>query len=238
MSNVKRVRVKICGLREVDKAVSIAKCGADAIGLVFADSPRWVSPEQARDISQALPPLVARVGVFVDASPAAMNRVVEKVGLDYIQLSGSEPPDVVTQLDRPVIRCFQVKDLNWLDEARRWTSEVSEPHRVAAVGLDAYKKGMHGGTGEKFSWELVGDPMRAGALNDLPPLMLSGGLDETNVLTAIQVVEPWVVDVSSGVESAPGVKDVAKANRFIITVIDDVKELTGPFWAEPRRKGG
>jgi phosphoribosylanthranilate isomerase len=101
---------------------------------------------------------------------------------------------------------------------------------VAAILLDTFKPGSHGGTGERFNWELVADARAAGALAGLPPLILSGGLDEKNVISAIEMVQPWAVDVSSGVESAPGVKDVRKASSFIATVVDDVPELRSDFW--------
>jgi phosphoribosylanthranilate isomerase len=227
---MKRVRVKVCGLREPEKAAAIARCGADAIGMVFADSPRWVSPEQAREISDALPPFVATVGVFVNAAPVVINRVVEKARLQYIQLHGDEAPELVEQIDRPVIKAFRVRDTGWLAEVRQWLSAVATPWRVAAILLDAYKEGAYGGTGERFNWEWVADARQAKALAGLPPIILSGGLDKNNVVTAMGVVQPWAVDVSSGVEAAPGVKDVEKANRFIITVVDDVPELRSDFW--------
>jgi len=227
---MKRVRVKVCGLREPLKAAAIARCGADAIGMVFADSPRWVSPEQGRAVADVLPPLVTKVGVFVDASPAVLNSVAEKVRLDLLQLHGNEPPDIVEKLERPVIKAFRVRGREWLEEARHWLDGVATPSRVTAILLDAFKPDVHGGTGERFNWEWVADARLAGAMAGLPPVILSGGLDAKNVITAIANVQPWAVDVSSGVESAPGVKDVAKANRFIITVIDDVPELDSDFW--------
>lgn len=230
-ARVKRVRVKVCGLREPNKAAAIARCGADAIGLVFADdSPRWVSPEQAREITDVLPPFVATVGVFVDASPMVMNRVAGKARLQYLQLHGEEPPQIVEALDRPVIKAFRVRDSGWVGEVRRWLSALATPSRVAAILLDTYRSGRPGGTGEQFTWEWVGDARQAGALAGLPPMILSGGLNKTNVVTAMSVVQPWAVDVSTGVESAPGIKDVEKANRFIITVVDDVPELDSDFW--------
>ncbi len=227
---MKRVRVKVCGLREPDKAAAIARCGADAIGLVFADSPRWVSPDQARAVADALPPLVATVGVFVDATPLVMNRLAGKVGLDYLQLHGDEPPEIVAQLDRPVIKAFRVRSPDWPGQVRAWLDEVPPPGRVAAILLDAFKAGVRGGTGEQFNWEWVADARAAGALRSMPPMILSGGLSHANVITGIEMAQPWAVDVSSGVESAPGVKDVAKANRFIIRVVDDVPELRSDFW--------
>jgi len=227
---MKRVRIKVCGLREPDKAAAIARCGADAIGLVFADSPRWVSPEQARAVADALPPLVATVGVFVDASPLVMNRLAGKVGLDYLQLHGDEPPEIVAQLDRPVIKAFRVRSPDWPGQVGQWLGGVASPGRVAAILLDTYKAGVRGGTGEQFNWEWVADARAAGVLRSMPPMILSGGLDHTNVITGIEMAQPWAVDVSSGVESTPGVKDVAKANRFIIRVVDDVPELRSDFW--------
>jgi len=224
------VRVKVCGLRDGPTAAKIARRGADAIGLVFADSPRWVSPEQAREVTDALPPFVAAVGVFVDSSPAVLNRVGERAALHYLQLHGDEPPEIVAELDRPVIKAFRVRDERWLDDVRRWLDGVGDRGRVAAVLLDAYKPGAHGGTGERFNWEWVGDARAVGALDGLPPIILSGGLEASNVLTAIRVVQPWAVDVSSGVESRRGIKDVDKASRFITTVVDDVPELNGGFW--------
>ena len=227
---MKRVRVKVCGLREPAKAAAIARCGADAIGMVFADSPRWVSPEQARAITDVLPPLVWAVGVFVDASAAVMNRVAAKARLHYLQLHGQEDPEIVGQLDRPIIKAFRIRDELWLDEVRRWMDGATTPSRVAAILLDTYKPDVAGGTGERFNWEWIADARLTGAMAGLPPLILSGGLDEGNVITGLQVVQPWAVDVSSGVESAPGVKNVDKANRFIIRVIDDVPELDSDFW--------
>ena len=220
----------MCGLRTPAKAAAIARCGADAIGLVFADSPRWVSPEQARAVTDVLPPFVAAVGVFVNTSVAVMNRLADKVRLHYLQLHGEEPPEIVETLNRPVIKAFRVRDAEWLNEVRRWLDGVGTISRVAAILLDAYKPEARGGTGERFNWELVGDARRAGVLAGLPPMILSGGLDDKNIVTAMEMVQPWAVDVSSGVESAPGVKDVAKTNRFLITVVDDVPDLDSDFW--------
>lgn len=228
---MQRVRIKICGLREPDKAAAIARCGADAIGLVFVpESPRWVSVEQAAAVTAALPPLVWAAGVFVNAPADVMNRAAAKAGLHLLQLHGEEPPEIVASLDRPAVKAFRVKDAGWLAEVRAWLAGVPDGVRVAGVLLDAYKAGAHGGTGERFSWELVADARSAGSLRGLPPLILSGGLDVTNILTAIDVVKPWAVDVSSGVESAPGVKDVKKASDFIAAVTDDVPRLKSEFW--------
>ncbi len=228
---MQRVRIKICGLREPDKAQAIAKCGADAIGLVFVkESPRWVSPELAAEVAAALPPLVSTVGVFVNAPAETMNRVAERAKLHYLQLHGEEPPEMVADLARPVIKAFRVRDERWLEEVGRWLSGLADPAAVGAILLDAYRPDAHGGTGQRFNWQWVAAAREAGALKQLPPMILSGGLDVTNVVTAIEAVQPWAVDVSSGVESAPGVKDVKKASSLIAAVTDDVPRLRGDFW--------
>lgn len=220
----------MCGLREPAQAAAIARCGADAIGMVFADSPRWVSVEQARAITDVLPPMVSAVGVFVNAQPAAMNRAADKARLQYIQLHGDEGPEIVEALDRPVFKAFRINQPSWLADVRRWLDGVRSVSRVAAILLDAFRPDRYGGTGERFNWELVADARQAGVMSGLPPIILSGGLDEHNVVSGIEIVQPWAVDVSSGVEKSPGVKDVAKASSFIATVIDDVPALHSEFW--------
>ena len=159
---MRRVRIKVCGLREPGKAARIAKCGADAIGLVFApDSPRWISLERAREVTNVLPPMVWAVGVFVDAQPEAMNHAAEKARLHYLQLHGNEPPEIVEALNRPVIKAFRVRDENWLAEVHNWLAGVRSVSHVAAILLDAYKPGVQGGTGQHFNWELVADARAA-----------------------------------------------------------------------------
>ena len=226
---MQRVRVKICGLRDATQALRIAQMGADAIGLNFASSPRWVSPEQARAVADVLPPLVAAVGVFVDAEPETINRVVDRVGLDLIQLHGDEPPGVVEALARPCIKAFAVRDAGWIEQVRAWLDGVRSVRRVSAVLLDAYNPKVRGGTGERFNWEWVADARAAGKLAGLPPLILSGGLDAGVVSDAIDVVRPWAVDVSSGVESAPSVKDLKKVQSFIGATREG-GQLRSEFW--------
>ena len=226
---MQRVRVKICGLREPVQALKIAQMGADAIGLVFASSPRWVSPEQARAITDVLPPLVTAVGVFVDADPALISRVVERAGLHMVQLAGDEPPDIVDALPVPVIKGFRVRGPDWFEEVYAWLDGVRMHRRLAAVLLDAYEPQARGGTGKQFNWEWVADAHAAGETAALPPLILAGGLDADNVSKAIDLVQPWAVDVSSGVESAPGVKDIRKVERFILATREG-DELRSSFW--------
>ncbi|MDY7010635.1 MAG: phosphoribosylanthranilate isomerase [Planctomycetota bacterium] len=210
-----QTRIKICGLRSPERAAEIAKMGADAIGLVFAESPRRVTPAQARMVTDALPPAVAAVGVFVDTDAETINRIVAEASLTMAQLHGDEPPEIVTDLTVPVIKAFRVRDAGWIDEVSAWLDGVQSLEHVAAVLLDAYVPGVAGGTGERFNWDWVTEAREAGRLEAIPPLILSGGLDTENVAEAIRIVQPWMVDVSSGVESAPGVKDLSKVEAFI-----------------------
>ena len=226
---MQRVRVKICGLRDPMQALKAAQMGADAIGLVFASSPRWVSPEQARAVADVLPPLVSAVGVFVDEDADTINRVVERVGLDLLQLHGDEPPEIVEELARPCIKAFAMREGDWVERVRGWLDGVRSRRRVAAVLLDAYKPNVRGGTGERFYWVWVAQARAAGKLVGLPPMILSGGLNADVVSDAIDVVRPWAVDVSSGVESSPGVKDLKKVASFIGATREG-NELHSEFW--------
>jgi phosphoribosylanthranilate isomerase len=226
---MQRVRVKIEGLRDPTEALKVAQIGADAVGVVFAESPRWVSPEQARAIVDNLPLWVTTVGVFVNADAETINRVVGRTGIDTVQLHGDEPPEIVGQIDAPVIKAFRIRDESWLDEVRRWLSGVGSRAQVAAVLLDAYSPRARGGTGEAFNWQLVADARAAGAMAGLDPFILAGGLAPDNVGGAIDLVQPWAVDVASGVEKAPGVKDLKKVERFIRATREGA-ELKTEFW--------
>ncbi len=224
-----RVRVKICGVRDPVQALKIAQMGADAVGLVFASSPRWVSPEQARAVTDVLPPMVAAVGVFVDEDADTINRVAQRVGLAMVQLSGDEPPEIVEDLALPVIKAFGVRDAGWVDAVTAWLDAVQSRRRVAGVLLDAYNPTVRGGTGQRFNWEWVAEARSAGRLAGLGPLILAGGLDAGVVSDAIEIVMPWAVDVSSGVESSPGVKDLRKVEDFILATREG-DELRSDFW--------
>ena len=226
---LQRVRIKIEGLRDAREAMKIAQMGADAIGMVFAESPRWVSPEQARAIVDVLPPWVATVGVFVNSDAETVNRVVRRTGIGYVQLHGDEPPEIVARIDAPVIKAFRVRDENWLTEVRSWIDAAGARRNLAAVLLDAYDKSARGGTGKRFNWDLVADARAAGALAGLDPIILAGGLDASCVSRAIDAVKPWAVDVASGVEKAPGVKDLEKVAEFILATREG-NVLDSEFW--------
>jgi phosphoribosylanthranilate isomerase len=228
-AGMQRVRVKIEGLRDPATAMKIAQMGADAIGVVFAESPRWVSPEQARAIVDVLPPWVATVGVFVDADARTINRVVERTGISMVQLHGDEPPEIVAQLAAPAIKAFRVRDESWLAEARQWVSDCDAKRNLKGVLLDAYNPSAHGGTGQRFNWNHVADARAADALEGLEPIILAGGLAPDCVSGAIDLVKPWAVDVASGVEKAPGVKDLRKVEDFIRATRQG-DELRSRFW--------
>ena len=226
---MQRVRVKIEGLLDPTTAVKIAQMGADAIGMVFAESPRRIAPELARAITDILPPWVAGVGVFVNEDPDVINRIVEKSRIGYVQLHGDETPDVVGRICAPCIKAFRIRDEQWLGEVREWLAAVSAPSNLAAVLLDAYDPNVRGGSGKRFSWDMVADARAAGALAGIDPIILAGGLDASCVSRAIDIVQPWAVDVASGVESAPGVKDLLKVEDFIRATREG-DELKTNFW--------
>ncbi len=198
-----KTRIKICGLRDAATARETARLGADAIGLVFyAPSPRHVEIEVAREIVAALPPFVMSVGLFVDADPDYVRSVLAQVPLDVLQFHGNESPAYCEQFSRPYLKAVRVKPgLNLLEYAASYPG-------ARGLLVDAFVEGVPGGTGEGFDWSLL--PA------DLPlPLILSGGLYPGNVKAAVEKVRPWAVDVSSGVESAKGIKDVAKIAAFV-----------------------
>ncbi len=208
------VRVKICGITRPQDAIAAADAGVDAIGLVFAKSPRQITPARAREIVAVLPPFIATVGVFVNARPATIRRIAEVLGLTAVQLHGDESVANIEQLSPlRIIKALRVRDRSFVDDIAR-VRDLG----VAAVLLDAFSPTARGGSGRRFDWDLVNQARRAGALNDTPPLILAGGLNPLNVKSAIRTVRPWGVDVSGGVESSPGTKSTELIERFIANV--------------------
>ncbi|MGQ0523659.1 MAG: phosphoribosylanthranilate isomerase [Betaproteobacteria bacterium] len=198
--------VKICGVSRVEDALAAARSGAHAIGLVFyRDSSRCVTPAQAGEIIRALPAFVTAVGLFVDATAAEVRETIAVAPVGLLQFHGTETPAFCRQFGLPYIKAVRVRSgTDLLQYARDY-------HDAKALLLDAYVDGAHGGTGQSFDWSLIP--------RTLPlPVVLSGGLDARNVTGAIQQVRPWAVDVSSGVEAAPGIKDAAKIAAFIAGV--------------------
>jgi indole-3-glycerol phosphate synthase/phosphoribosylanthranilate isomerase len=204
-----RVAVKICGITNAEDARTAVDAGADAVGFVFwPKSPRSVDTATARAIAATLPPFVLRVGVFVDATPDEMKRVADAVGLDIVQMHGSEPPEVVAQAPRRAVKAIRVGPGFQPQDALRYDGAA------AGLLLDTRVDGAQpGGTGQTFDWSLI-RPVREGTSF----LALAGGLTPENVGEAIATVRPDAVDVSSGVESAPGKKDAAKVRAFVDAV--------------------
>ena len=214
--------VKICGVSEPRHARAAASYGADLIGVVFAPSRRQVTMGQARRIADALgeragPPAAATVeaveerlragrpllvGVFADQDADTINAIAREVGLDLVQLSGSEPWEVCALIERPVLKCLKVR------QGQTAAEVLAQVRGGALLLLDPYVEGAYGGAGVTLDWDV------AAQVATKQPVVLAGGLRPDNVARAVSTVHPWAVDVSSGVES-DGVKDVAKIRAFI-----------------------
>lgn len=210
--------VKLCGIRDVETARLAAECGADAVGLnFFGRSPRYVDPEVARQIVDALPPSVEAIGLFVNAAVEQIETLVASCGLTTIQLHGDEAPEFLATLRERlptarVMRAFRVGD----EGCGEIASYLATCARLGVTPwrclVDARVSGSYGGTGATAPWEIVAREYRT----DLwPPLVLAGGLVAENVSEAIAGVKPWGIDVSSGIESAPGVKDPEAMRAFV-----------------------
>ncbi len=205
------MRVKICGITSAADARLAVLAGADAIGLNFyAGSPRCVSEDLARRIVQSLPPFVEPVGLVVNETPAQIvERACRSSFLHAIQWHGEAPPVPPIEVSR-FIPAFQVRTAGDLSRARAYLDRCREAGRLpAALLVDGYIPGHYGGTGHPPPWDLLAD-FQPGV-----PLILAGGLDADNVALAIRIVRPDAVDVASGVEAAPGIKDADKVKRFI-----------------------
>ena len=196
-------KVKICGFTKAENAREAAIAGVDAVGLVFYDkSPRNVDILRAQEIIEALPPFVNRVGLFVNANPSFVDEVLCEVPLDTLQFHGDESLLDCSQYQMPFIKSLRVKpETNVFQVADEFSS-------ASAILLDSFNPSAYGGTGEAFDWSLA-------CVDISLPIILAGGLNETNVSAAISQVKPYAVDASSGVESAPGVKDIDKIVAFI-----------------------
>ena len=197
-------KVKICGITNPEDARLAAGSGADAIGLVFAESPRKVSVEEAWEIGTALPDGVLKVGVFVDKEPAEIVRIAAGVGLDYAQLHGDETPEVVAavrEVGLKVIKALRMREVVSLEMLRYFEADL--------FLLDAYSEKLRGGTGERFDWEL------AKSLKGRGNILVSGGLTPENVREAVRFFEPYGVDASSSLEDAPGKKNAERVRRFV-----------------------
>ncbi len=201
------VRIKICGITNLEDALLAAELGADALGFIFyPPSPRAIEPDAAQAIIAQLPPFVSTVGVFVDEDAARVKELAAAVGLDWLQLHGLETPEYCHALGRRVIKSWRMQDEGSLAGLGAYRGAVQ------AFLLDTYKKGMLGGTGETFNWDLAREAKKYG------PIILAGGITPENAAQAMAAVQPWAVDVASGVEVRPGKKDPEKLRAFFTAV--------------------
>lgn len=201
-----RLWIKICGLTRPEAARDAARLGADAIGLVFyPPSPRALTVERAREICAGLPDSLQRVALFVDPDPEEVQAVLDAVPIDLLQFHGDESPGFCAQFARPYIKALRVADGSGLEAIAASYGDAEK------LLLDKFDAQVPGGTGETFDWRLA-----SGLVSKSPvPVVLAGGLNPGNVREAVSLLTPQGVDVSSGVESAPGQKDSDKIAAFI-----------------------
>jgi len=199
-----RTRIKICGMTRKSDIEAVVELGVDAIGLIFVpESPRYIQPEEAREIVAAVPPFVDIVGVFQNENPEIVAEIMQYCGISIVQLHGNEPPDYCKALSFRVLKAFRMKP------------EVTASSLAAYDGLvdgfllDTYHSGQAGGTGQTFDWT------RVRSLSPPGPLVLAGGLTPENVAEAIRVTRPFAIDANSGVEDEPGRKDITKVRRLV-----------------------
>jgi phosphoribosylanthranilate isomerase len=205
-----RTRVKICGITRPADALAAARAGADAIGLVFHPaSPRAVTIEQARAIVAALPPFVMVVGLFVNATPELVRATLQAVPLDLLQFHGEEEQDYCAAFGKPWIKAIRVQPQM---QPAALQTEMAGYTAARGILLDAWHKDVHGGSGQSFDWEQA---RRSGLQQLQDRIILAGGLNTGNVATAIGIIRPWAVDVSSGVETAPGHKSEQSMQAFV-----------------------
>lgn len=200
-------KIKICGITNKKDALDAAALGIDMLGFVFyANSKRYVQPRTAGDIANELPPYIGKVGVFVNEEREKVLQIAQDASLDILQFHGDETPDYCGSFkDRyKVIKAFRLKDKKDL--------KVINDYDVDFILLDTYKTDSIGGTGEAFDWNILKD------FEILKPIILSGGLNPSNVGRAIKEIAPYGVDVSTGVESGPGKKDLKLMKRFVENV--------------------
>ena len=203
-----RTRIKICGITNPHDAALAVAAGADAVGVIFAPSPRRVTIEQAVAALAEVPPPVARIGVFVDPSEEEVREAAERCDLTAVQLSGHESPEFCDTLTLPILKTIHI--------GTDFGSRELEPYRnrVAALLLDTLAVGKMGGTSQAFDWQ------RPGVLPGWAPSFVAGGLNPGNVSACVEALHPYAVDVSSGVEASPGIKDPEKIAAFCAAVRD------------------
>jgi len=209
------IAVKICGITSLKDAEMAVNYSVSAIGMIFCpDSPRYVDPVEVEQWIERIPDSVKKVGVFVNEQIDTINNITRQLKLEFIQLHGDESPEFCNGIIRPVIKVFRVGD--------DFDAIVLNEYDVHGFLFDTYKKGNPGGTGTRFNWDLIAN------LKTETPIILSGGLTPENVLNGIEAVNPAAVDVNSGVESVPGVKDEEKIKE-LFSVLEHSNSCNNPF---------
>ena len=199
------IKIKICGITSLDDALAAAAAGADALGFNFyKKSPRCIEPQKAAEIIEQLPPFIVPVGIFVNEREDRIREILASTGIQAVQFHGDESPEFCQRFGGRVIKAFQVKDKESLQNMAHY--------RVGAFLLDSYRDGVRGGTGVAFDWHL------AVVAKTFGKVILAGGLTPENVAEAVKLVQPYGVDVAGGVEKEKGVKDHAKLKKFITEV--------------------
>ena len=197
------MKIKICGLTDPENSKQIASLDIHAIGLVFFnESPRAVSIEQANEIIQELPPFINKVGLFVNASSNFVDQVLNSVNIDTIQFHGDESSSDCSQFQMPFIKAIRMREgTNLLSQAEEFSS-------ASGLLLDSFEEDSYGGTGKSFDWNHIKNNL------DLP-IILAGGLNKDNIMSAIEKTQPYAIDISSGVEVDKGIKDIEKTKEII-----------------------
>ncbi|KUG24615.1 phosphoribosylanthranilate isomerase [hydrocarbon metagenome] len=216
--------VKICGITNLQDALAAAECGAVALGFIFyPPSPRYVKPEDAKIIINSLPEKVVKIGVFVNEKPEEIKRIMEYCSLDMIQLHGDESAEYCTQFPAAIIiKAFELKNDDDVSRALKYN--------VAAILIDSRHAGLYGGTGKTSNWEL------ARCIKDEKPLILSGGLNAGNLTEALKTIAPAALDINSGVEASPGIKDHKKLTQiFEIIRSADTTPVNSPLIFKKRK---
>jgi phosphoribosylanthranilate isomerase len=199
------IKIKICGITNLEDALATAAAGADALGFNFyKKSPRCIKPSKAAEIIDQLPPFIMPVGIFVNEREEKIREIMTSTGIQTVQFHGDESPEFCQRFGGRVIKAFQVKDKESLKNMAHY--------RVGAFLLDSYRKGVRGGTGVTFDWHL------AVVAKTFGNVILAGGLTPENVAEAVKLVQPYGVDVAGGVEREKGIKDYVKLKKFILEV--------------------
>jgi len=198
-------RIKICGITNKEDALKAAHLGVDALGFVFAHSPRRVIPGMVQEIAQLLPPFISRVGVFVNEDKEKVKKIANSCHLTTLQFHGEESPSYCLGFREKIVKAFSIRDASVLEKIPEY--------KVDAYLLDSYSPSRYGGTGKTFDWDIARKIKEFGV-----PIILSGGLDPDNVKEAIKRVRPYAVDVSSGIEARERKKDPEKLKSFVMKV--------------------